>query len=125
MYSEILDEVNEMHRKIHKIDNENKNEKLNEIAPVISEYENAITDVIGDIKESNGNKKKILKALKNLESELDKVEVPTRNNNSNVSKVINLYKSIITKIRSIRRHLPSHGGSRRVKRGKRSTRRLR
>ena len=122
MYSEILDEVNEMHKKIHKIDNENKNQKLNEIAPVISEYENAITDVIGDIKESNGNKKKILKALKNLESELDKVEVPNHNN-SNVSKVINLYKSIITKIRSIRTHLPSHGGSRRVKRAKRMTRR--
>ena len=60
MYSQILDEVDEIHKKIHKIDSENNSENLNEIAPVIAEYEELITDVVGAIKESNGNKKKIV-----------------------------------------------------------------
>lgn len=124
MASEVLEQARD---KLHEIDEDLRDVDLqSNVKGVVARYKNLIKSKMAQINRllKDGNRKELVKVLDGLKS--TRISDPNIKNNKDDVIAVNIerYKSIIEDILPrIKEHLPSSGGSRKAKRGRRSTRR--
>ena len=127
----ISDLLQQAHEKLHEIDRDLRDEVIpSKAKSVLLKYKNLIKSKMVEIRRllADNDKKELKKLLDGLKS--IRIADPKLQNNgdldTDIGAKIEEYKTILEDtLPRIKGHLSSHGGSRRVKRAKRGTRRLR